>query len=152
MESDKMKLIIGNDHKGTKLKNKINSFLEKEGHIVENIGTNEEISTDYPKYAFEVGEKISNSVAEFGILICGTGIGMSIAANKVNGVRCALVHNVEEAKLTRKHNDANVLALPSNISFINAKKIIKTFLNTKFSEEERHINRINLIKEYENNA
>ena len=147
-----MKLIIGNDHKGTKLKNKITSFLKKTGYEVENVGSNEEISTDYPKYAFEVGEKISNKTAEFGILICGTGIGMSIAANKVNGVRCALVHNMKEAELARKHNDANVLALSSNLSFINAKKIVKKFLNTKFSEEERHINRINLIKDYENNA
>lgn len=147
-----MKLIIGNDHKGIKLKNKITSFLEKTGYEVENVGSNDFKSTDYPKYAFEVGEKISNKTAEFGILICGTGIGMSIAANKVNGVRCALVHSAKEAELARKHNDANILALPSNISFINAKKIIKVFLNTSFSKEERHINRINLIKEYEKNA
>lgn len=144
-----MKLIIGNDHKGTKLKKQIISFLRKEGYEIENIGTDDETSTDYPKYAFEVGNKILNKTAEFGILICGTGIGMSITANKVHGVRCALVHSVREAKLSREHNDANVLALPSNMCFITAKKIVKIFLNTNFSEEERHINRINLIKEYE---
>jgi len=152
MESDKMQLVIGNDHKGTKLKNKLIIFLKKNGHIVENIGSNDELSVDYPNYAFEVGLAVSKKKADFGILICGTGIGMSIAANKVKGIRCALVSSVKEATLARKHNDANVIALSSNTSYLVAKKIIKTFITTDFSNEERHLKRIDMIKEYENNA
>ena len=144
-----MKIVIANDHKGTKLKNKLIDILEKNEYEVENIGTNELTSVNYPEYAFKVGELVSKGKANFGILICGTGIGMSIAANKVKGVRCALVNNVKDAKLTREHNDANVLALSSNISVFAAKKIVLKFLETKFSNEERHINRINLIKDYE---
>ncbi|MBE6138600.1 MAG: ribose 5-phosphate isomerase B [Firmicutes bacterium] len=147
-----MKLIIGNDHKGTQLKNKVVSFLKANGYDVIDLGVNEEMSVDYPKYAFEVTNMLLSSQADFGILICGTGIGMSIAANKVKGIRCALVHNAKDSALARKHNDANVLALSSKTSFILAKKIITTFLNTSFSNEERHINRINMIKEYEKDA
>lgn len=144
-----MKIVIANDHKGLKLKNNLIKFLEKKGYEVNNIGTNEEDSVNYPEYAFKVGECVTKKESDLGILICGTGIGMSIAANKVKGVRCALVNNSKDAKLTREHNDANVLALPSNLSFNVAKKIVLTFLETSFSNEERHINRINMIKNYE---
>ena len=147
-----MKIVIANDHKGTKLKNKIVTLLEKNGYIVENLGTDDEISAHYPEYAFKLGEKVSQKEADFGILICGTGIGMSIAANKVKGVRCALVHNTADAKLTREHNDANVLAISSSLNLFSAKKIIKTFLETSFSNENRHKDRIDMIKEYENHA
>lgn len=144
-----MKIIIGNDHKGTKLKNKVISFLEKNGYEVNNIGTNDENPTNYPDYGFKVGEAVSEKEADFGIVICGTGIGIGIAANKVKGVRCALVYDSKQAYLARQHNNANVLALPSKLSFLKAKKIIKTFLETSFSNDERHIKRINMIKEYE---
>lgn len=144
-----MKIIIANDHKGTKLKNKLIDLLEKNGYEINNIGTNNESSVNYPDYAFKVGKSVAEKEADLGILICGTGIGMCIAANKVKGVRCALVHSPLEAKITREHNDANVLAIPSTLRFSLAKKVVMTFLETSFSNEQRHINRINMIKEYE---
>lgn len=147
-----MKIVIANDHRGTKLKNRIINMLEKKGYVVENLGTNEEESVHYPEYAFKLGEKLFNKQADFGILICGTGIGMSIAANKVNGVRCALAHNVTTAQLARQHNDANVLAISASLNFFTAKRVINTFLKTNFSDEKRHVDRINMIKEYENHA
>lgn len=146
-----MKIVIANDHKGLKLKNSLINFLEKKGYEVDNIGTDELASVNYPEYAFKVGKLVSKNESDFGILICGTGIGMSIAANKVKGIRCALVNNSRDAKLTREHNDANVLALSSNLSFYTTKKIVLTFLQTNFSNDERHLNRINLIKDYEEN-
>lgn len=144
-----MKIVVGNDHKGTKLKNKIISFLEKNGYEINNIGINDENSVNYPEYGFKVGKVVSEGNADFGIVICGTGIGISIAANKVKGIRCALVHDAKQAYLTRQHNNANVLALSSKTGFLKAKKIINTFLETPFSNEERHIKRINMIKDYE---
>ena len=104
-------------------------------------------SVDYPDYAFKIGESIANKGIKLGILICKTGIGMSIACNKVRGVRCAKVDNVEEAKLTRLHNNSNVIAISALNK--NALEIVKTFLDTEFSNEERHIRRINKITEYE---
>ena len=144
-----MKVIIANDHKGLKLKKKLIKFLEQKCYDITNIGVDVDSSADYPKYAFEVGKMISKEQDNIGILICGTGIGMSIAANKVKGVRCALVNSSIEARLAREHNDANVLALSSSTNFIKAKKIVLTFLETDFSKEQRHVNRINMIKEYE---
>ena len=104
-------------------------------------------SVDYPDYAFKLGESIASRGIKLGIVICKTGIGMSIACNKVRGVRCAKVDNVEEATLTRLHNDSNVLAISALNP--NALEIVKTFLETKFSNEERHIRRIQKISEYE---
>ena len=147
-----MKIIIANDHRGLELKNKIQKYLIKNNYIVENLGTDTETSVDYPNLAFNLGEKIDNDT--LGILICGTGIGMSIAANKVKGIRCAKVSSVEEAKLCREHNNANVIAISSNLSILKAKKIIKTFVETKFSNDDRHQRRVEMINTYErsNNA
>ena len=138
---------IACDHGGFKLKEEINEYLKELGYNVIDYGTMVEESVDYPEYAFKVGEAIRNKGINFGIIICTTGIGMSIACNKVVGVRCAKVDNIEEAKLTRLHNDSNVLALSA--SKLNAKEIVKIFLETEFSNEERHIRRINMIKDYE---
>lgn len=146
-----MKIIIANDHKGLKLKKQVMKFLEKQNYEVVNLGTDFDSSADYPQYAFKVGKMISEEPNAIGILICGTGIGMSIAANKVRGVRCALVHNSIDAKLTREHNDANVLAIASTMNMVKLKKVILTFLKTSFSNEDRHVKRINMIKEYEGN-
>lgn len=146
-----MKIVIANDHRGAKLKNIIVKHLEKNNYSVEDIGTNNNISVDYPKYAFELCKKIIEKDADFGILICGTGIGMSIAANKVKGIRCANVHNNLEAKLSKEHNNANVIAISSNLNALKAKKMVDTFLKTSFSNEERHLNRIKLIENYEEN-
>ncbi len=141
-----MKIGIANDHKGYILKNKVKEFLFDKGYEVIDLGSKEETS-DYPIFAFKLGEIVKSGEVDFGILICGTGIGVSIAANKVKGIRCAHVSNVEEAYLSRLHNDANVIALGSETSDLN---IVDKFLNTSFSNEERHLKRIKMIEEYTN--
>lgn len=143
-----MKIGIANDHRGFEIKNKIVEFLTNLGYEVINYGSDSEEPVDYPEYAFKVGEAIKNKEIDKGILICRTGIGMSIACNKVKGVRCAKVDNVEEAALTRIDNDSNVIAISYVKDITEIKEIIKTFLEMKFSEEERHKRRINLIDTY----
>ena len=138
---------IGSDHAGYELKEKIKKYLNELDYQVIDYGTMVNTSVDYPDYAFNVGESIASKGIQLGILVCKTGIGMSIACNKVKGVRCAKVDNVEEAYLTRFHNNSNVLAISSMNP--NALEIVKTFLETKFSNEERHVRRINKISEYE---
>ena len=137
-----MKLAIACDHAGVNRKRKIIKYLEKLGHTVIDFGTNDHLSVDYPDYAYKVCNSILNKEVELGIVICKTGIGMSIACNKVDGIRCAKASNKMEASLTRSHNDANVLALPADMSIFKTKRIIKSFINTPFSNEERHIRRI----------
>ena len=143
-----MKIGIGNDHRGYKLKKELVEFLTNLGYEVVNYGSDTEESVDYPVYAFKVGEAVKNKEVDRGILICRTGIGMSIACNKVKGVRCAKVDNVEEAALTRLDNDSNVIAVSYVKDITELKEIIKTWLEIKFSEEERHKRRINLIDTY----
>lgn len=143
-----MKIGIANDHRGFEVKNKIVEFLTNLGYEVINYGSDSEEPVDYPEYAFKVGEAIKNKEIDKGILICRTGIGMSIACNKVKGVRCAKVDNVEEAALTRIDNDSNVIAVSYVKDITEIKEIIKTFLEIKFSEEERHKRRIKLIDTY----
>ena len=138
---------IASDHAGYELKEKIKQFLHEMNYQVIDYGTMVNTSVDYPDYAFKVGESIASKVIQLGILVCKTGIGMSIACNKVRGVRCAKVDNVEEATLTRLHNDSNVLAISALNP--NALEIVKTFVQTEFSNEERHIRRIQKISEYE---
>lgn len=140
---------IGCDHVGLELKNELCKRLKELGYIVNDYGTSENVSVDYPDYAFKVGEGIVNKGINRGILICKTGIGMSIACNKVKGVRCAKVSNIEEAYLTRSHNDANVIAISADLDIEEAFDIIETFLKTDFSNDERHIRRVNKITEYE---
>lgn len=136
---------IASDHAGFELKEKLKKELKN--YQIIDYGTTVDTSVDYPDYAFKIGESIANKGIKLGILICKTGIGMSIACNKVRGVRCAKVDNVEEAKLTRLHNNSNVIAISALNK--NALEIVKTFLDTEFSNEERHIRRINKITEYE---
>ena len=140
-------IFLGADHRGYELKEKIKKYLNELDYQVIDYGTMVNTSVDYPDYAFKVGESIASKGIQLGILVCKTGIGMSIACNKVKGVRCAKVDNVEEAYLTRFHNNSNVLAISSMNP--NALEIVKTFLETKFSNEERHVRRINKISEYE---
>lgn len=144
-----MTIGIANDHSGVVLKEQIIQYLTQEGYQVVNYGTDQEESTDYPIYAFQIGEAIQKKEIQFGILICYTGIGMSIAANKVKQIRCAKVDNIEEAFLTRSHNNSNVIALNGSKNIEELKPIINTFLETPFSNEERHQRRINLISQYE---
>ncbi len=144
-----MKIAITNDHRGYKLKNKLIKYLTKKGNQVIDLGCQSEIPVDYPIYAFELGEKVTSGEAEIGIAICGTGIGISIAANKVSEIRCAKPANVKEAKLSRLHNDANVLALSAAMPYYKALDIVDAFIYTSFSHIERHQNRIDQISEYE---
>lgn len=143
-----MKIGIGNDHRGYELKKEIVKYLLELGYEVKNYGSDSTEPVDYPIYAFKVGEAIKNKEIDMGILICRTGIGMSIACNKVKNVRCAKVDNVEEAALTRLDNDSNVIAISYVKNITEIKEILKTFLEMKFSEEERHIRRIKLIDTY----
>lgn len=142
-----MKIGIGNDHRGVKLKEKIMKYLHDNGITCINYGTDSEESTDYVDYAVKVGNAINNKEIDLGLLICGTGIGMSIAANKIKGIRCARVVNVNETVLAREHNMANVIALSENTP--DYENIVKTFINTKESTEERHIRRVNKIMDIE---
>lgn len=142
-----MKIGIASDHRGVILKEKIKNYLNDKYKIID-YGTNSIESVDYPEYAFKIGESIKDNKIDFGILICGTGIGMSIACNKVKKVRCAKVTTKEEAFLARSHNNANVIALSENTS--NYKEIIDTFLTTESSKEEKHQRRVEMINNYDN--
>ena len=145
-----MKIAIGNDHAALELKNHIVDYLVKEGHEVVNFGTDTPASTDYPIDGARVAHAVANGECERGIVICGTGIGISISANKVKGIRCALCSEPVSAKLTRQHNDANVLAMGARIiGPAMAEEIVHTFLTTEF-EGGRHSRRVDLITKLEN--
>ncbi len=144
-----MKIAIASDHKGYHLKTTLITYLKKKGYEVLDLGTDSVISTDYPKYAFILGETVASGNVDFGIITCGTGIGVSIACNKVKGIRCSKVDNIKEAKLTRMDNNANVLALNGSMFSYKAKDIVDVFLNTAFSNSERHIKRLKMIADYE---
>lgn len=139
-------ILIGNDHAGYEVKKEIVKFLKEKNYEVVDYGCNSNDSVDFPDYAFKVCQNIKDD--NKGILICTTGIGMSIAANKVKGIRCAKVDNVDEARLTRLHNNSNVLAISALKDIEELKKIVLTFLETPFSNEERHVRRIGKIDEY----
>lgn len=141
-----MKIGIGNDHKGLKLKKKIFKYLTRNGFDIVDYGTNDNTSVDYPDYAQKVGTDVSTKSIDLGILICGTGIGMSISCNKIKGARCAKVNTVKEAKLAKLHNNANVIALSGSTFGYKAKKLVNTFINTNYSNEERHNRRIRKIE------
>ena len=144
-----MKIGIGNDHTAVEVKNELKKYLDELGYEVVNYGTDTTDSVDYPLYAFEVGEAVINKEIEKGIIICRTGVGMSIACNKVKGIRCAKADTPEEAKYTRLDNDSQVLALSALKPIDELKEICRVFLETNFSEEERHQRRIKLIGDYE---
>lgn len=139
---------IGCDHGGYALKQEIIAYLKEKNIAYEDFGCDSEKSVDYPEYAKKVAHAVAEGKCEKGILICGTGIGISIAANKVKGVRAALCHDVFSAKATREHNDANILAMGGRVVGPGlALMIVDTFLNTEFSNDERHIRRIEQIEE-----
>ncbi|ALS24539.1 MULTISPECIES: ribose 5-phosphate isomerase B [Paenibacillus] len=145
-----MKIAMGADHAGYRLKDELIPFLESMGHQVLNCGCDCSDSVDYSDYALAVCEKIVAGEADRGILICGTGIGMTIAANKVPGIRCALVHDLFSAKATREHNDSNVLAMGERVIGPGvAQEIVKIWLETEFSNGERHKNRVAKVKALE---
>ncbi len=145
-----MKIAIGSDHAGFALKGEIISLIKSLGHEVEDVGCHCADSVDYPDYALPVCRKVVEGEADRGILICGTGIGMSIAANKIPGIRCALVHDTFSAKATREHNDANVLAMGERVIGPGlAQEIVRIFLETEFSGAERHQKRIDKMMRLE---
>ncbi|MDQ0339402.1 ribose 5-phosphate isomerase B [Caldalkalibacillus uzonensis] len=140
-----MKIAIGSDHGGYRLKEEIKSMLTEMGHEVEDFGCHCADSVDYPDYAGPVAQKVAGGEFERGILICGTGIGMSITANKIRGIRCALAHDTFSAKMTRLHNDSNILAMGERVIGPGlAKEIVKVWLETEF-EGGRHARRIDKI-------
>ena len=140
-------LALGCDHGGIELKEKVMAYLDKSGIAYKDFGCYSKDSCDYPVFGRAAAEAVANGECEKGIVICTTGIGISISANKVKGVRCALCSDTLSAKMTRLHNDANVLAMGAGMIGENlALDIVETFLNTSFSGEERHQRRIDLIE------
>jgi len=146
----KMVIKIGSDHRGYQVKQRIINFLTVMGHEVHDVGPNKEECVDYPDYAFEFATAVSNKQADRGILICGTGIGMCIAANKVSGVRAAPCHDSITAEISRRHNDANVLCISADLLGEELiERMVKLWLETPF-ENGRHARRIEKILAFEN--
>ncbi|MCJ8007917.1 ribose 5-phosphate isomerase B [Lederbergia wuyishanensis] len=146
-----MKVALASDHGGIHIREEIRNLLEELNIEYEDFGCDCADSVDYPDYAVPVAEKVANGEFDRGILICGTGIGMSISANKVKGIRCALVHDVFSARMTRLHNNSNVLAMGERVIGAGlAREITQTWLQTDF-EGGRHQTRIGKIAEYEEN-
>lgn len=144
-----MKIFIGSDHRGLELRKKIIKNLKEEGfEIEESIIPNNDMD-DYPDFAFDIGEKVATTKNSLGIVLCGNGIGISIAANKVKGIRCARVTNEDDAFKAKNHNGANMIAFAGTLSIEEAMKIVNIFLATKPASEERHLKRIEKIIKYE---
>ena len=143
-------IAIGSDHAGFALKQEVVKYLKEKGLDIKEMGCMDGSSCDYPMVAKEVCNEVTSGRAELAILICGTGLGISIAANKIKGVRCALCTDPVMARLTREHNDANMLAMGARIIGGElARGIVKAFLETDFSNGKRHMDRINKITELE---
>ena len=141
-------IALGSDHGGFALKQEIMKHLEARGLEYKDFGTYSDASCDYPIYGKAVAHAVAEGECEKGIIICGTGIGISITANKVSGIRAALCGDCFSAEATRQHNDANILALGARVTGPGlALKIVDTFLDTPFSNDERHVRRINLIED-----
>lgn len=144
-----MKVAIGSDHRGYAAKEKIKSMLASKGYEVLDLGTDSPSSCDYPDMAYPTCKAVTSGKAELGILLCGTGIGMSISANKVHGIRAACCHDELTAEMARRHNNANILCLPADlIGEELTRRIVDVYLNTGF-EGGRHERRIKRIAEYE---
>lgn len=138
-----MRIAIGCDHGAFALKNKVIEHLEKQGHEVRDFGTYSTESCDYPDFAAAAARAVAGGECQRGIVLCTTGIGMSITANKIDGIRCALLSDPVSARLTREHNDANMMALGAGfVGELLALEIVDTFLDTPFSNGERHKRRI----------
>ena len=141
-----MKIAIGCDHGALALKNKVLAHLEAQGHEVKDFGTYTTASCDYPEFAAAAAKAVASGQCEKGIVLCTTGIGVSITANKVDGIRCALLSDVWSAKMTRLHNDTNMMALGAGIVGENlAMEIVDTWLGTAFSHDARHQRRIDKV-------
>lgn len=145
MEGALLRIAIGADHAGLALKDRLRAHLEAGGHQVEDVGTHDAASVDYPDFAAAVGRRVSSGEAERGVLVCGTGVGMAMAANRIPGVRAACCNNLFVAGLSREHNDANVLTLGAReVAGEHAEAILKTFLETAYAGG-RHQRRIDKL-------
>lgn len=143
-----MKIAVASDHGGYQLKEAVKTFLQERGIEILDLGTNSEESVDYPEYGHACGEAVASGRADRGIVCCGTGIGISIAANKVKGIRCALCTDVNMAEMTRRHNDANILAMGGRTTDTElALKITAAWLDTEF-EGGRHQRRVDMLNNY----
>ncbi len=147
--SEKPRIALGADHAGYHVKETIRQFLENAGYPVDDLGTWSEESVDYPDYAKAVADRVAAHQDVYRLAVCGTGMGMAIAANKVPGIRAAVAHNVDTARLAREHNDANVLTLGGRVvSGAQAIEMVQTFLNTTFAGG-RHARRVEKITQIE---
>ena len=145
-----MKISVGCDHGALTLKNKVVEHLKKNGHEVMDFGTHTAASCDYPEFAAAAAKAVASGECEKGIVLCTTGIGVSIAANKIDGIRCALLHETWSAKMTRLHNDTNMMAMGAGVVGENlALEIVDTWLGTEFSGDERHQRRIDKMMDLE---
>ena len=144
-----MKLGFASDHRGFKLKGELINYFKKNGYDIIDCGTDNDKSCDYPDYAYKLGNKIISHEVNYGIAICGSGIGISIALNKMNGVYCAKVSNKKEALYTRLDNNTNCVSFGEKTDINDAIDIVKTFISTDFSNLEKHNRRINKVKEIE---
>lgn len=143
-----MNLYIGSDHAGYSMKNSLKEYLGGKGHDVVDLGAFSEDSVDYPDIAREVCEKVLENPGAFGVLICGTGIGMQMTANKLRGIRATVATSENMAEMARRHNDANVITLGGRTTDLElVKKIVDKFLATSFENEERHVRRVKKIDE-----
>lgn len=145
-----MTIGLTNDHRGVKAKQFLTEYLTELGYNIINYGTDSEEPADFPDYAKKLGEGILKKEVNLGIAICGTGIGMSIALNKMKGIYCAKVSTVSEASLSKAHNNANAMAISEEMDKETMIEVVKTFIETPFSNIDRYINRNNKIKEIEN--
>ena len=145
-----MKIAIGNDHAAVEMKNEIKAYLESKGHEVINFGTDTSASCNYPEYGKAVGKAVASGEAECGVLICGTGVGISLAANKVKGIRAAVCSEPVTARLTKQHNNANIICFGARIVGVElAKAIVDAYLDAEF-EGGRHQTRVDMIMDIEN--
>ena len=145
-----MKIAIGTDHGALELKAKLIPYLQAKGHEVKDFGTYEPVSCDYPVYAAAAARAVASGEYDRGIVLCTTGIGVSIAANKIKGIRCALLSDLKSAVLTRQHNDTNVMALGAGVVEESlALQIVDAWLETEFSGEARHSRRIAMVMDLE---
>lgn len=141
-----MKIAIGSDHVGYAMKSELKAYLEGKGHTVTDLGTHSEVRTDYPVYGKAVAKAVTGNDAQLGIVVCGTGVGISIAANKTWGVRAVVCSEPYSAMLSRQHNNTNVLAIGARVVGIElAKMIVDAWLNAEF-EGGRHLDRVNMLE------
>ena len=147
-----MKIGITNDHRGVQAKHFLTEYLNALGYTIIDYGTDTEEPADFPDYAKKLGLAILNNEVELGIAICGTGIGMSIALNKMKGIYCAKVSTNSESALSKAHNDANVIALSEEMNHELMKEVVKTFIETPFTNIDRYKIRNDKIRDIENNV